>query len=194
MVKRMLHLVFALLVLAVITDPSGAAPRKPRSKPVQRTKAVKVFVGTFVNPEGRVHQIQVMDGGFLKIRNSQEGLFYRLYVRTGEDGTADVTLKQYRDANYSEEIAAHEMNTPLDSRFKSSWLAPFQFTLHSEQTALAKFRPGPGTARQKYTECCIDCGEGWEVCCGVAEFESGWMTCCEIDTSCAWCEVCEWVE
>ncbi|HEV8579185.1 MAG TPA: hypothetical protein VGX68_08880 [Thermoanaerobaculia bacterium] len=190
MVKRMLRLFLALLVLAVITDPSGAAARKPRSKPVPRTRPVKMFVGTFVNPEGRVHQIQIKDGGFLRIRNTKEGLFYRLYVRTGEDGTAEVTLKQYSDANYSVEMAADEMNVPLDSRLKRSWLAPFQFTLHGEQMALAKFRPA--AAREKYIECCIDCGEGWEVCCGVWEEEPGWMTCCSIDTSCAWCEVCEW--
>lgn len=189
MVKRMLHLMFALLVLAVTTDPSVAAPRKPRPKPVAQ-KAVKVFAGTFVNPAGRVHQIQVMDGGFLNIKNSQAGLYYRLYARTGEDGTAEITLKQYRDADYSVEIARDEMNTPLDSKFKRSWLAPFQFTLHGERVALAKLRP----AAEKYIECCIDCGDGWEICCGVEETESGWMTCCEIDTSCAWCEVCEWVE
>ncbi|HEY9420686.1 MAG TPA: hypothetical protein VIW92_04665 [Thermoanaerobaculia bacterium] len=183
MAKRMLHLLFALLVLAVITDPSGAAPRKPRSKPV------KVFVGTFVNPAGQVHHIQIKDGGFLKITNSQEGLFYRLYARTGEDGTAQVTLKQYLDADYSKEIAADERNVPLDSKFKRSRLAPFQFTLHGERMALAKIRPSGGF--EKYIECCIDCGDGWEVCCGVEENEPGWETCCTIDTSCASCEVCE---
>lgn len=192
MVKRMLYLFFVLLVLVVTTDPGGAALRKPGSKPVPRSKPVKMFVGTFVNPAGRVHQIQVRDGGFLRIRNSQEGLFYRLYVRTGEDGTPVVTLKQYRDADYSVEMAADEMDVPIDSKLKRSWLAPFQFTLHGERMALAKFRPGP--ALEKSIECCIDCGEGWEVCCGVEENEPGWITCCSIDTSCAWCEVCEWVE
>ncbi len=190
MVKRMLHLVLALLVLVVSTGLSGAAPLKPRSKPAPRSKPVKVFVGTFVNPAGQVHQIQVRDGGFLNIKNAQEGLFYRLYVRTGADGTAEVTVKQYLDADHSVEIAKDEMNVRIDSKFKGSSLAPFQFTLHGERTARATFRP----AAEKYIECCIDCGEGWEVCCGVEENEPGWITCCEIDTSCAWCEVCEWME
>jgi hypothetical protein len=87
------------------------------------------------------------------------------------------------------EIAGDEMKVPIDSRFKRSWLAPFQFTLHGERTALAQLRSA--RALEKYTECCIDCGEGWEVCCGVEETEPGWETCCSIDTSCAWCEVCE---
>jgi len=190
MVKRMLHLLFALLVLILITDPSGAASQKPRSKPAPRTKPVKVFVGTFVNPEGRIHEIQIRDGGFLRIKNSQTGQFYRLYVRTGENGTAEVTLKQYSDADGSVEIAEDTMNVALDSKLKSSWLAPFQFSLHGERMALAKFRPS--APHEKYIECCIDCGDGWEVCCGVEVYEPGWIICCSIDTSCAWCDVCEW--
>jgi len=185
MAKRMLYLLFVFLVLVVTTDLSGAAPQKPRSKPV------KMFVGTFVNPAGQVHQIKVRDGGFLRIKNSHDGLFYRLYVRTGEDGTAEVTLKQYRDAENTVEIAEDAMNVPLDSKFKSSWLASFQFAFHSERMALAKFRSG--SPLEKSIECCIDCGDGWEVCCGVEVYEPGWIACCSIDTWCAWCDVCEWM-
>src|SRR5215210_5292297 len=104
MVKRMLYLLFALTILAVSVGITGAEPPKPRSKPV------KLFMGTFVNPEGGVHQIQVVDGGYINIKNTKDGLYYRLSARTGRNGTADVTLKQYLDADFSSVIAEERMN------------------------------------------------------------------------------------
>jgi hypothetical protein len=194
MVKRMFYLLSAVLLLSFTTGYAGAQSlaRIPGTKPLQRSKPVKLFTGTFINPAGRVHQIQVMDGGHINIANTREGLFYRLHARTGEDGVAEVTIERYLDAEYSVMVDAERMDVPLDGTTKRSSLAPFRFTLDGERKALAEYRNGPAPNKAIGGECCIDCGDGWEVCCGVAVYERGWAACCEIDTSCAWCEVCAW--
>jgi hypothetical protein len=123
-------------------------------------------------------------------------LYYRLSARTGKNGTAEVTIKQYLDAQYSSVINEEKMNVPLNGVTKSFSLAPFGITLDGERRARAEYRPGlpPTLDKQQGVggACCIDCGDGWVVCCGVGVFEPGWIACCWIDTSCATCEVCAW--
>jgi hypothetical protein len=135
-----------------------------------------------------------VDGGNINIKNPQEGLYYRLSARTGPDGTADITIQQYLDADYSSVINEEKMNVRLDSRAKRSSLASFGITLDGERHSRAELRSGPPPTLNKSVggACCIDCGDGWVVCCGVEIFEPGWLACCSIDTSCATCDVCAW--
>lgn len=142
-----------------------------------------------------------MDGGYINIKNVQEGQFYRLWAKTGEDGLVEVTIERYLDADFSLVVAEEKMDVALDGSTKRSSLAPFRFTLDGERKARAERRAGRLAPNKDVSgECCIDCGEGWEVCCGVTVYESSvyeaeeWIACCEIDTSCAWCEVCAWGE
>lgn len=193
MVKRMLHLVAAVLILALSIGLSGAESLKPRTKPLLRGKPVKLFTGTFVNPAGRVHNIQIVDGGFINIKNEEQQQYYRLWARTGEDGMAEVTVEKYLDAEFTTLVNSERIDTALDGRTKRATVAPFKFTLDGVRHTRAEIRKGrPVQNKMIAGECCIDCGDGWVVCCGVAIYEAGWMACCEIDTSCAWCQVCAW--
>jgi hypothetical protein len=186
MVKRMLCLVAALLILTAGASFAAAPPRTPQSR------AVKVFMGTFVNPSGGTHRFQVPDGGYINIKNKKQGLYYRLSAKTGKDGAAEITLQQYTDADYSAVVSEDRMNMVLDGTAKQSAIAPFRFSLDGQRTARAEQRSGTMPFDMIGGFCCIDCGDGWEVCCGVMIFEPGWLACCSIDTSCAWCEVCAW--
>jgi hypothetical protein len=192
--KRLLYLLSALLILAFSVGLSGAATTKPLPKPGQRSRPVKLFTGTFVNPAGRAHRIEIVDGGNVNIKNTQEGLYYRLWARTAPDGTVDLTVQQYLDAEYSTVVNEERMNVSLDGRAKRSSMASFGITLDGVRRARAELRSGPAPTLNKAVggACCIDCGDGWVVCCGVAIFEPGWIACCSIDTWCAWCDVCAW--
>ena len=198
MVKRMLSLLFTLLLLSLGTGLCGAQSldgQKPLPQPggnAPRSKPVRMLTGTFINPAGQSHQIQVMDGGHLNITNKRENLYYQLHARTTEDGTAELTLEQYLDPEYSVKVAEEEMNVAFDGKSKRSSLAGFRIALDGERMTRAEYRPDYVLNKSIGGECCIDCGYGWEVCCGVEVFERGWMACCSIDTSCAWCEVCAW--
>ena len=189
--KRLLYLLSALLILAFSVGFTGAAPLQ---KPNPRSRPVKLLTGTFVNPAGQAHRIEIVDGGNINIKNSQEGLYYRLYAKKGPDGIAEITIQQYLDADYSRVVNEERMNVPLNGRAKRSSLATFGISLDGERWARAEFRPGAPPTLDKSIggACCIDCGDGWEVCCGVAIFEPGWVACCSIDTWCAWCDVCAW--
>jgi hypothetical protein len=194
--KRVLYLLSALLILAFSVGLTGAATLKPLQQPHPRSRPVKLLTGTFVNPEGKVHRIEVVDGGNINIKNVQQGLYYRLSAKLREDGTAEVKVQQYADAKYSAVINEERMNVPLNSVAKSFSKAPFGITLDGERKARADYRPGlPPTLTKEEPvggACCIDCGDGWEVCCGVEIFEPGWIACCSIDTDCASCAVCAW--
>ncbi|HEY2290195.1 MAG TPA: hypothetical protein VGM86_05770 [Thermoanaerobaculia bacterium] len=192
--KRLLYLLCALLVLAFSVSLSGAAPLKPQPKPGQRSRPVKLFTGNFINPAGRAHRIEIVDGGNINVKNAQENLYYRVSARRAPDGTVDLTIQQYLDVEYTTVVHEERMNVSLDGRAKRVPTTPFQISLDGERRARAEFRPGPSPALDKSIggACCIDCGDGWEICCGVEIFEAGWMACCSIDTSCAWCEVCAW--
>lgn len=190
--KRLLYLLSALLILLFSVEFTGAASLKP--KPGQRPRPVKLFTGNFINPSGQAHRIQVVDGGHINISNEQEGLYYRLYARTGEDGTAEITIKQYLDAEFSVAVHEESLNVPLNGRAKRSSMAPFQISLDGVQRTRAEFRPGPPPNLNKSVggACCISCGDGWVVCCGVEIYEAGWLACCSIETWCATCDVCAW--
>src|SRR5262245_49806318 len=98
--KRLLYLLSALLVLAFSVSLSGAAT-KPQPKPSQRSRPVKLFTGNFINPAGRAHRIEIVDGGNINIKNAQENLFYRVSARRAQDGTVDLTIQQYLDVEYT---------------------------------------------------------------------------------------------
>lgn len=193
--RRMLCLLSALLVLVCSASLAGAAPLKP--KPIHKPWPVRLLTGTFVNPSGQVHHIEVVDGGSINIKNAQEGLYYRLSAKAGDEGTAEVTLRKYLDAEYSVMINEEKVDVPLGGvmakRFSG---APFGITLDGERRTRAEYRPGlpPTLSKSVGGACCIDCGDGWVVCCSVEIFEPGWLACCEIDTACATCTVCAyWV-
>ncbi|HSS76059.1 MAG TPA: hypothetical protein VLV54_04865 [Thermoanaerobaculia bacterium] len=195
--KRMLYLLSALLILVFSGGLAGAAPLKPQPqpKPNQRSRPVKLLTGTFVNPAGRVHRIEVVDGGHINIKNSQENLYYRLYAKKGDEGTAEVTVKQYLDAEYTVVVNEERMDVPLGGGIAKRFsVAPFGLTLDGERRTRAEYRPGlpPTLDKSVGGACCIDCGDGWIICCGVEIFEPGWIACCQIDTSCATCTVCAW--
>src|SRR6185369_14517451 len=99
--KRLLYLFSALLVLAFSVSLSGAAPVKPLPQPSQRSRPVKLFTGSFVNPAGRVHRIEIVDGGNINIKNTHENLFYRVSAKRAPDGSVDLTVQQYLDAEYT---------------------------------------------------------------------------------------------
>jgi hypothetical protein len=192
--KRILYLISALLILAFSVGLTGAAPRKPLPNPGQHSRPVKLFTGTFVNPAGRAHRIEIVDGGNINVKNAEEGLYYRISAKTAPNGTVDLTIQQYLDAEYSAVLNEERMNVSLDGRAKRSSLAAFGITLDGVRRARAELRSGSSPSLNKAVggACCIDCGDGWVVCCGVAIFEPGWIACCEIDTSCASCAVCAW--
>jgi len=190
MVKRMLCLFPALLILASTASFGGAVSQKPAQKP--QARSVKVFTGTFVNPLGGSHRFQVADGGYINIKNKKDDLYYRLSARTGKDGTSEVTLQQYVDAEYSFVVAEDRQVVSLDGQARETSIAPFRFSLDGQRMARAEYRQGPVPFSMIGGFCCIDCGMGWEVCCEVMILEPGWLACCSIDTPCAWCEVCAW--
>ena len=192
--KRLLYLLSALLVLAFSVSLSGAAPVKPSPQPGQRSRPVKLFTGNFINPAGTAHRIEIVDGGNINIKNTQEGLYYRVSAKKAPDGSVDLTVQQYLDAEYTSVVNEERMNVSLDGRAKRASTAPFQISLDGERRARAEFRSGPAPSLNKAVggACCIDWGDGWEVCCGVAIFDPGWVACCSIDTWCAWCDVCAW--
>lgn len=195
MKRRMLYLLSALLILVCSEGLVGAALLTSQQKPALRSRPVKMLTGTFVNPAGRVHRIEVLDGGHINIRNPQLGLYYRLSARTAKDGIAEVTVRQYLDAEYTvmvdEEKADVSLGNDKAMRFSK---APFGITLDGERRTRAEYRPGrpPTLDKSVGGACCIDCGDGWIICCGVDIYEPGWIACCEIDTSCATCTVCAW--
>lgn len=195
MVKRMVLLFSALLLLTWSAGLANAETQKPRLKPTVRTKPVKpvkVFQGTFINPAGKPHRIEVIDGGHLNIKNTQENLFYRLSARTIENGQVEVTIQQFLDADYTVVLNEERLETSLDGQTKRTSLAPFRFTLDGEKKRTAEIRTGVPKREAVGGACCIDCGDGWVTCCGVAIYEEGWIACCSIDTWCAWCDVCAW--
>lgn len=192
--KRLFYLFSALLILAFSVGLTGASTLKPLPNPGQRSRPVKLFTGNFVNPAGQVHRIEIVDGGNINVKNAEEGLFYRISAKSAPDGTVDLTIQKYLDAEYSSVLNEERVNVSLDGRTKRSSLAAFGINLNGVKRARAELRSGPSPALNKAVggACCIDCGDGWEVCCGVAIFDPGWIACCSIDTSCASCAVCAW--
>jgi hypothetical protein len=189
MVKRMLCLFVAFLLFSATASLAAASPPKEQSRPVL------LFTGTFVNRVGGTHPFRVFDGGNINIKNEKEGLYYRLSTRSGVAGTVEVTIERFGAADFSLPVAEERMMVALDGGRHASSIAPFQFALNGVQKGRAVLRSGPHPDfATDWVEgaCCISCGDGWIICCGVGVYEPGWIACCSIDTSCAWCEVCAW--
>lgn len=190
MVKRMLCLFIALLAFSATASLAATPPARAESRPVQ------LFTGTFVNRVGGTHPFRVFDGGNINIKNEKEGLYYRLSARSGVAGTVEVKVERFGAADYSLAVAEERLTVGLDGSRTRSSIAPFQFSFDGVQKGRATLRSGPhpeaGFAESVEGACCISCGDGWIICCGVGIYEPGWIACCSIDTWCAWCEVCAW--